>query len=60
MNKWKKIVCIILFPVVAVLILLAALTYIVGVSEPDADPMAVLEPYLEFVKIPNLQPAPEN
>lgn len=34
--------------------------FIVGVSEPDADPIAVLESYLEFVKIPNLQPTPEN
>lgn len=34
--------------------------FIVGVSDPDADPMAALEPYLKYVKIPDLQPAPEN
>lgn len=34
--------------------------FVVGVSDPDADPMAALEPYLKYVKIPDLQPAPEN
>lgn len=34
--------------------------YILGVSDPEADPMAVLEPYLEYIKIPDLHPTPEN
>lgn len=34
--------------------------YILGVSDPDADPMAVLEPYLKFIKIPDSQSDPEN
>lgn len=34
--------------------------FIVGVSDPDTDPMAVLEPYLKFVRIPDLQSAPES
>lgn len=34
--------------------------YILGVSDPEADPMAMLEPYLEYIKIPDLQPTPEN
>ncbi len=34
--------------------------FIVGMSDPDSDPMTVLESYLKFVRIPNLQPTPEN
>lgn len=34
--------------------------FIVGVSDPHTDPTAVLEPYLKFVRIPDLQSAPES
>lgn len=34
--------------------------YIVGVTDPNADPMAAVKAYQEHAGVPNTQPAPEN
>ena len=34
--------------------------FIVGVTDPNADPLTVVEAYQKFVRIPDLQSDPEN